>query len=80
MSYRKKGNKSKRSRAAKKGWATRRRHGAHKGKKGHKGGHKAKRKGGRKASRKALGHKLVRFNRLAAKIGKRAAHKQVYGK
>ncbi len=79
MSYRKKGGRksSKRSKAAKKGWATRRRHGtAHKGHKAKKG----HRKGGRKASRKAAGHKLVKFNRLAAKIGKRAAKAQVYGK
>ena len=41
---------------------------------------KHQKKHGKKAKRKAQGKKLVRFNRLRAKIGKRAARAQVYGK
>ncbi len=42
-----------------------------------------KKKGGKKTKKsraKARGHRLVRYNRLAKKIGKRAAHAEVYGK
>ncbi len=47
---------------------------------GKKRGKKTAKKSTKKSRAKARGHRLVRYNRLAKKIGKRAAHAEVYGK
>ena len=80
---------AKRVAAGRKAWRTKVRHYGSKaaaiaatvGKRGRK---TRGRKGGKKTrarrGAKAAGHRLVRYNRLAARIGKRAAHAQVYGR